>query len=362
MKALQSPTGAEIQVDGRKLINFAGSAYLGISRDPALISAATDALHRYGVRVHIPPEYGMKTQPHHDVEEETARFFDTPAAIYLPTGYFIGLAVLTGLRSQFDVVLLDETPHYNLRDAAAASGAVVRTFAHHDYDALESQLSRARRDGLRPVIAVDGVCPTYGIIPQIGRYAELARTYEALLFIDESHTFGALGAGGRGVLEELGIPPGNILRGGSLGKAFCAAGAVIAGQTADVTALRAAPCVRGSAWGLVPGAAMAATSLRLVRERPELLARLRANTLRLKSGLRDLGIKIAESPAPLATFVLGSESEMAGVQQALLSDGVYILHAKYVGTRPEGALRCSVFADHSDQHIDRLIEALRRAL
>ena len=361
-KSLQSPTCAEMLLDGRRVINFAGSAYLGIARDPALLTAASEALQQYGARVHIPLEYGVLTPPQAEVERVAADFFGAPAAIYLASGYFVGLAVLTGLHARFDVVLLDESAHYNLVDGAAASGAMIRRFAHLDSGSLEAELVRARREGRRTMIAIDAVCPMFGALPRLDIYARLAQEYGALLFVDESHSFGTLGVHGRGLAEEYGLSNAGILRGGSLGKAFCAAGAVIVGATEDIAAIRAAPCERGSSWGLVPGAAMAAASLKLVQRRPQLLERLRANALRLKNGLRQLGVQLVDSPAPIATFVSGPASAMASLQQRLLAEDLFVFHARYVGAGSDGAIRCSVFADHGDAHIDKLLDALKRAL
>jgi 8-amino-7-oxononanoate synthase len=359
---LQTPAGAEIVVDGRKVISFAASPYLGIAREPSLIEAGVDALRRFGARAFMPPSYGLVTQPHLDVEAEAADFFGTTAAIYLSSGYLLGMTALTGLRARFDVVILDADAHYNLRDAAAASGARVRTFASLDCDALEAELRRAQQESLRACVAVDGMCPTFGTLPRLDVYAELAERFGALLFIDESHSFGTLGATGRGAAEECGLSAGQALRGGSLGKAFCAAGAVIVGSVDEVTPLRSAPCVHGTSAGMVAGAAMAAASLRWVREHPELLIRLRANTKRLKAGLRAMGVELKETPAPLATFLAGSAADMQQLQQRLFAEGLFVLHMRYVGTSPDGVIRCSVFADHTDEHIDRLLEALRRLL
>src|SRR5262245_11813264 len=360
MKTLETPTNAVMTVDGRAIVNFAGSAYFGISREPALIEAAVAALRQYGPRVHITPEYGLLTPPQSEVEAESARFFGTPAAIYIASGYLIGLTVLTGLRARYDLVLLDERPHYSLHDAARASGAIVRTFAHLDCTALEAELVRARAENLRPIIGVDGVCPTLGSLPRFDIYARLASQYGAKLFVDESHSFGVLGASGRGALEECGVPPDQALRGGSLGKAFCAAGAVIVGAEADIEPLRVAPCVRGAVWGLVPGAAMAAASLRFVRSRPDLLIKLRSNVTKFKTGLREMGIQIEDSPSPIAAFVTGSASQMQQLQQRLLDEDLFVLYTQYVGAGPEGVIRISIFADHTHAQIDRLLDALRR--
>lgn len=349
-------------LDGRQVSNFAGSAYLGISRAPELLQAAVDALYRYGARVHLTPEFGVRVEPQIQAERQAASFFGTPDALYMSSGYLIGLTALTSLRSRFDLVLLDESGHYNLRDAAAASGAVVRTFAHLDCDSLETELARAQRESLRAVVAVDGMCPTFGSIPHLDIYAQLVDRYGAWLLVDESHSFGTPGPAGRGAAEECGLRPEQILRGASLGKAFCAAGAVLAGTAQDITTMRRAPCVRGASWGLVPGAAMAAASLRLVRSRPELLARLRANVKRAKEGLRNIGLDIPETPAPLAAFAVGTAVQMQGLQQRLLEEDIFVLHARYVGTGPEGVIRCSFIADHTVGQIDRLNAGLRRLI
>jgi 8-amino-7-oxononanoate synthase len=362
LKRLESPSGAEIVLDGRRVINFTASAYLGLGREPALIEAGVEALKRFGARAFMPPYFGVVTEPHLQVEAEAAKFFGTPAALYLSSGYLLGLTALSGLRNRFDVVILDESSHYSLRDAAGASGAPVRTFAHFNCDALESELRGAREKNLRPIVAVDGVCPTFGTIPRLDVYASLARKYDALLFVDESHSFGTLGDNGRGGAEQCGLRPGEVLCGGSLGKAFCAAGAVIVGSTEQIAAIREAPCVRGTSAGMVAGAAMAAASLRFVRARPELLAQLRENVRRFKSGLRALGISLEDTIMPLATFVAGSDAQMAELQERLFAEGFFVLHVRYVGTGPQGVIRCSIFADHTPEHIDRFLDALRRLL
>jgi 8-amino-7-oxononanoate synthase len=362
MRTLETPTNAVMSLDGRPVINFAGSAYLGISREPELLNAGIDALRHYGARVHLTPEQSLITPAHADVEAEAAKFFGTPAAIYIASGYLIGLTVFISLRECFDLVLLDESGHYNLQHGAAASGATVRTFANLDCTALESALARARRENLRAVVAVDGMCPTYGSIPRLGLYSQLAKEHGALLFIDESHSFGTLGESGHGAAEHCGLTSGAALRGGSLGKAFCAAGAVIVGDADQIAMMRAAPCTRGASWGLVPGAAMAAASLRLVGARPQLLQRLRANVSRAKSAFRQMGIEIENTPAPVATFSVGDFACMQRLQSCLLKEDIFVLHTRYVGTGPDGVIRCSIFADHTDEQIDRLVDALRRHL
>ena len=105
---------------------------------------------------------------------------------------------------------------------------------------------------------------------------------------------------------------------------------------------------------------MAAGSLRLVQARPALLDRLRANVKYAKQGLRNIGLDIPATAAPLATFVCGTADHMHDLQQRLLEQGIFLLHVRYVGTGPDGVIRCSFFADHTTEQIDRLIAELRR--
>ena len=107
---------------------------------------------------------------------------------------------------------------------------------------------------------------------------------------------------------------------------------------------------------------MAAASMRLLRQQPERLAKLRANVARLKLGMQALGLDVGDSQAPVATFVRGTAESMKALQVSLLEEGIYVLYSTYVGAGPHGAIRCAVFADHEPDHIDRLLGALRQRL
>src|SRR5688500_4356737 len=102
VKLLETASGAEITLDGRRIINFAGSAYLGIAREPSLIRAGVEALEQHGARAFTPPYFGVITQPHLEVEAEAATFFGAAAALYISSGYLLGLTVVGGLRDRFD--------------------------------------------------------------------------------------------------------------------------------------------------------------------------------------------------------------------------------------------------------------------
>jgi glycine C-acetyltransferase/8-amino-7-oxononanoate synthase len=186
--------------------------------------------------------------------------------------------------------------------------------------------------------------------------------YDGRLLVDESHSFGVLGEAGRGAVEHHGVYGTCALVGGSTSKGLGVVGGIIPADDEIVARCRATPASRSASAGLPAAAAMCAASLQYVREHPELRMRLRANVAYMKSGLRKLGIDVADTVAPVASFVAGADRPMHTLQEQLMARGIYVLHSNYIGVSAAGAIRCGIFADHSTEHMDRLFDALRTLL
>ena len=360
LRTLESPIGAEIVIDGARYINFAGSSYLGLSGVADILERGTRELRQTGAGYQLSRHFGLVSQALQDIESEGAAYFGSEAALYLNTGYLLGFALIAAVREHFSAIYFDELAHYCLRDAIAASGLQAYAFRHLDVSHLEELLKRHVLAGERALIATDGMYSTFGEIAPLNEMARVAVTYGARLLVDESHSFGVLGAHGRGASEHHAILSEAPLIGGSLSKAFGVVGALIPATTIEVDALRVTRVCRGAAVGLPAAAAMGTAALRYVRSHPELLQRLRTNTTYLKQGLRRLGIDVGDSLAPVAAFSLPSHAAMSSLQQHLFAEGLYVLLSDYIGAGSEGVIRCGIFADHRQGHLDQLLDALRR--
>lgn len=359
LRTLESPLGAEIVIDGAHYINFAGSSYLGLSGVGEILETGARVLRQTGAGYQLSRHFGLVSEALQEVEAEGAAYFGSEAAFYLTTGYLLGFALIAAVREQFTQVYVDELAHYSLRDAIAASGLKSFAYRHLDVDHLEQLLKRGTAGG-QALIATDGMYSTLGEIAPLDQMSRIAALYNARLLVDESHSFGVLGANGRGASEHHDIAPSAPLIGGSLSKGFGVIGALIPATRREVAALRLTPVSRGGAVGLPAAAAMGAASLRYTRRHPELLQRLRANTAYLKQGLRGLGIDVGDSAAPVAAFRLPSHAAMQSLQQRLFAEGLFVLLSDYIGAGREGIIRCGIFADHTQAHLDQLLDALRR--
>lgn len=362
LASIESAVSAEIVVDGRRYVNFGGSSYLGLSANATILETGARALQAYGAGAPIRRQNGLITQPHADVESAAASYFGSPAAVYLPSGYFFGLVALGALREQYTTVFIDEFAHHCLHDAVAASRLQSYTFRHLDPDDLASQLTLHVSAADRPLIVTDGLFSTFGKIAPLDRLAALAAAYGGRLIVDESHSFGVLGGTGRGAFEHHGLDADCVLIGGSLAKAFGTCGGIIATSESQAAAMRATPAAIGASPGLPAAAAMCAQSLRYVAEHPEILQRLRRNVRHVKDGLRRLGLEINDNDAPIAAFVAGSAESMHKLRNELRVAGIFVYHSRYIGAGSTGVIRCGIFADHTAEHIDYLLQVLGRLL
>lgn len=358
-RTVGSPLSARIVIDGRPYINFGGSSYLGLSGNARILEAGAAALQTTGAGYQLARHYQVATHAHQEVEAEGAAFFGTESAIYLAAGYHFGLVAMAAVRGRFTTVFFDELAHHCLREAVAASGLASHAFRHMDTSELRSGLNKHLRAGDRPLIVTDGMYSTFGEIPPLDEWARALEVYDGRLLIDESHSFGVLGARGRGSAEHHGVEDVCVLAGGSTSKAFGVVGGLIPATEEDVMSCRATPASRNASAGLPAAAAMCAASLRYVRQHPELLARLRANVTYMKSGLRGIGLEVGDSIAPVASFVPDPSRSMQELQQQLMARGIFVLHSNYIGAGTAGAIRCGIFADHTAEQMDALFEALR---
>lgn len=358
---ITGPESARIWINGRPYLNFVGSSYLALQAAEELRAAGRRAL----ALGH--PWSQMRSAAYADAdpvldefEAEAIQFFGEESAVFMPTGYFCGMAAVAGLRGQFDVVCLDELAHYSLYDAALLSGCAVHTFAHADATALRDRLCKAAAAGQRPLVLTDGVYATTGRLPPLADYAREVAAVDGLMFVDESHAYGVLGAHGRGAAEHCGVS--QVLHGGSIGKGLCAQGGVLPCSSSLAKRIRTLPPLRGAGAGAPVSALVGAAALRLARLHPERRQHLHAINQRLKSELRNLGLEILSTPAPITAFRVGRNADMVALRTSLLADGVHVIVSNYIGAGPEGMIRCGTFADHTNSDIDMLISSLRRRL
>src|SRR5207248_9330765 len=181
--------GPEVEIGGRRLINFSSNDYLGLANDPRLREAATAATDEFGVGAGASRLVSGTLSPHLRLERALAKWKGTEAAVCFSSGYATALGTIPALIGKGDVILFDKLCHASLIDGAKLSGAVLRVFPHNHLRKLESHLEWAQREypGHRVLIVTESVFSMDGDRAPLRELVELKTRFGALLMLDEAN-------------------------------------------------------------------------------------------------------------------------------------------------------------------------------
>jgi 8-amino-7-oxononanoate synthase len=355
-----SPT--EALIGGRPTILAGTFNYLGLTFDPACIEAAKDALDRDGTgttgsRI-ANGNYGV----HGEIERALANFLGRRSAMLFTTGYQANLGILSTVVGPEDYVLLDADCHASIYDGLKMGNASVIRFRHNDAADLDRRLERLSGEKGEKLIVIEGIYSMLGDRAPLKEMIEVKRRHGAYLLIDEAHSLGVLGAHGRGLAEQDDCEADVDFVVGTFSKSLGAIGGYCASDHPDFEMLRIA-CRPYMYTASLPPSVVASclAALRQVETRPELMQNLWRNARRFHGALADLGFTLCAEPSPIVSVRLPDPATAYAFWRELLDGGVFVTLAVPPAT-PNGwcILRSSVCAAHTEQQIDRMVEAYRQ--
>lgn len=362
-----------LQIDGRWVLNFTSTDYLGLGSHPWVVRAAQQAAQQWGMALSMPP-YLVQNTLTRRLGTAIARLVGQERALIFPSTTHIALDLLPLLAGKHGTVFLDEWAYPISQEGAALAahkGARLVTFPHNKGQALAAALQSTASNGER-VIVCDGVYSAGGHPAALRSLLRAAGEFGALIYVDDAHGVGILGAhpgpgrpygsGGGGVCAYLGLPAGRIVHIGSLSKAFGVPLAFAAGPAAfiDYLEAKAGTFVHSSPPDL-PSMAAALAALQVhARQGDQLRARLAQRVAQLRAGLRQLGISLAPNRLfPIQTLVFASPEDAQTCGVALRRLGFMSALQFHPPDHPEGAvLRLILTARHSIDDIDALVKAI----
>ncbi|WP_238701736.1 aminotransferase class I/II-fold pyridoxal phosphate-dependent enzyme [Mariprofundus erugo] len=345
--------------DGRRLINFAGNDYLGLSTHEAVCMGArgalADAVGSGASRLVSGDDPIM-----HRLEAKLAGWKGFEGCLLVGSGMLANIGLLQALAGRHDHIFSDRLNHASLVDGARLSGASVHRFAHLDMAHLAGQL--ARHPAERRMIVSDGVFSMDGDCADIPALLALAEAHDTLLVIDDAHGTGTVGSDGRGLTALHGVAGHpRLIEVGTFGKAFGAYGAFILGPAELIEGLRQRQRTMIYSTALpVAVIAAAETALALI-QRGGPVQQLHRQLARFRAGIEGLGFM--PSSTAIQPLLIG-EDAAALAMAARLADAGFFVPAIRPPTVPQGTarLRITLSAAHSNEQIDALIAALKACL
>ncbi|MDH4152360.1 MAG: 8-amino-7-oxononanoate synthase [Nitrospira sp.] len=362
LSPLESATGPIVTYAGRPVILLSSNDYLGLATHPDVVQAAVKATERYGAGSGASRLVSGTLPPHANLEAALARFKRADASLVFGAGYLANIGVIPNLIGRGDLILADRLCHASLIDGCRLSQADFRLFRHGDCAHLETLLRR-RTSTRRTLIITEGLFSMDGDLAPLADLVELAERYDAMLYVDDAHGTGIMGATGRGTIEQFGLEGRIPFHMGTLSKALGSYGAYVVGSNDFVQYLLnvARSFIFTTA---IPPAITAAASaaITVVEREPERRDRLWANRQHLFNGLQNQGFRLTPTVSPILPVLIGDAAKASAFADRLLAHGVYATAIR-PPTVPDGTsrVRFTVTATHTTDQLDEALQAVTLA-
>ncbi|GAQ94879.1 8-amino-7-oxononanoate synthase [Thermodesulfovibrio aggregans] len=359
-RMIESAQGPEVIMNGRKMIMIGSNNYLGLTNHPKVKEAAINAIKKYGTGCAGSRFLNGTLDIHVELEEKLARFMRKEAALIFTTGFQVNLGVISSLIGKDDVVIIDKMDHASIVDGCRLSFGEVKRFKHNDMEDLERVLKET--EGKSKLVVVDGVFSMEGDIVKLPEVVNLCKKYGARIMVDDAHGIGVLGRTGRGTAEHFDLEQDVDLIMGTYSKSLASIGGFIAGDKDVINYIK--HFARAFIFSASPPpASVAAVSaaIDIIESEPERREQLWKNTNKMLKGFRELGFDIGVAETPIIPVIVGEDELAFKFVMMLQDEGIFANVAVSPAVPPGKALiRTSYMATHTDEHLDRVLEAFKK--
>ena len=361
-RVITSDQGAEIEVNGRTVLNFCANNYLGLSSHPRVVQAAHDAINTHG--------YGMSSvrficgtqEIHKELEARLAEFLGTEDTILYVAAFDANGGLFEPLFGDQDAIVSDALNHASIIDGVRLCKAKRYRYEHNNMSDLESKLQDS--EGARSrIIATDGSFSMDGTIAKLDVICRLAEKYNAIVMVDESHSSGFIGKTGRGTHEYRDVMGKVDLITGTLGKALGgASGGFTSGRKEIIEMLRqrSRPYLFSNTLApAIVGGSIAV--LDMLTETTALRDKLEYNTQYFRRKMTEAGFDIKPGDHPIVPIMLYEAVLAQTFAARLLEQGIYVIGFFFpVVPAGQARIRVQLSAAHEQHHLDTAIEVFTK--
>ena len=348
--------------DGHEVINLASNNYLGLTSDKRLRKASLEAVRKMGVGAGAVRTIAGTMKIHMDLEEQIAKFKNVEACVVFQSGFTANAGTVSAVLGKEDLIVSDELNHASIIDGARLSKAAIKVFKHKDIADCEQILREHATFAGKKLIITDGVFSMDGDIAPLPALCDLAEKYGCIMMVDDAHSSGVLGRGGRGTVDHLNCHRRVHIQVGTLSKAIGSMGGYVCGSRdlIDYLYLRARPFLFSTSHPPATAAACAAAFTLLDSpEGEKLVKKLWANTKYFKKELKKRGFQFKTSETPIVPIHVGDAAKAFEFSRKLFDAGVFAPAVGYP-TVAEGKarLRTIVSAAHKREQLLKAADVL----
>ena len=360
-RILQSQQDSEINVNNQSVLNFCANNYLGLSNNKKLIEHSKDALDKFGFGLSS-VRFICGTQTiHKKLENKISIFLEKEDTILYSSCFDANGGLFETLLTDKDAIISDELNHASIIDGVRLSKANRYRYKNSDMEDLESILKNTQ-DYENRLITTDGVFSMDGYIAKLDQICNLAKKYNALVHVDDSHATGFLGEDGKGSIEYCGVINQVDIITSTFGKALGGASGGFTSSTKEIISLlrqRSRPYLFSNTIATVI-AYTAIKTIDLITESKELRIKLKNNTTYFRKHIQKIGYTIKQGEHPIVPIMLGDAKLAKKISEEMLKRNIFVIGFSYpVVPKNKARIRVQISASHSKNHLDLALNAFK---
>ncbi|MBK9334765.1 MAG: aminotransferase class I/II-fold pyridoxal phosphate-dependent enzyme [Ignavibacteria bacterium] len=359
-RAIEANEGPVVKIEGRDIIMAGSNNYLGLTAHPKVKEAAIKAIEDYGTGCSGSRYLTGTLDLHIKLEEKLADFLGKESVLLFSTGYQTAQGIIPTLVTKGEYIISDKDNHACIVAAnmmAKGAFAEFKRYKHNEMSDLEKVLKSIPADAPK-LVASDGVFSTTGEIVNLPELVRLCKQYNARILIDDAHSTGVIGVGGRGTASEFGLVNEVDMVMGTFSKTFASLGGFVGGDRAVINYLKHhSPALIFSASPTPASVAAADAALEILKSEPERIVNLIANASKMRNAFKKMGFNVIDSRTAIVPVVLGDDLLVFKFWRKLFDAGIFVNAFISPGVPANMAmLRTSFMATHEDKHLDRILE------
>jgi len=361
-REIQSKQGTLIEVKDKSVLNFCANNYLGLSNDKRILNAANQGLRDWGFGLSS-VRFICGTQTiHKKLEIEISKFLEKEDTILYTSCFDANGGLFETLLNDQDVIISDSLNHASIIDGVRLCKAKRVRYSNSNMGELENHLKKSQNFRTR-LITTDGVFSMDGYIAKLDKICELAKKYNALVHVDDSHATGFIGENGKGSAEYHGVLNEVDIITSTLGKAL---GGASGGFTSankeiiDMLRQKSRPYLFSNSVAPVIVSASLEV-LKIINKSKHLIKKLNENTLFFRDEIKKIGLKIKDGVHPIVPIMIGDAKKAQIMSKKLLEENIYVIGFSFpVVPKNEARIRVQISAAHNKEDLNKAIQAFHK--
>ena len=360
-RAIESEQDTEVIMRGKRVLMFGSNSYLGLTNHPKIKEASIEAIRKYGTGCAGSPFLNGTLDIHIELEEKLADFVGKEKAIVYSTGFHTNIGVIPTIVGRGDYIIGDELNHASIVEGRRLSFATYMKYKHNDMGSLEAVLKKIPHESIK-LIVMDGVFSMEGDVAKLPVIVELAEKYNASVYVDEAHSLGVFGEGGRGICNHFGLTDRVDLIMGTFSKSLATIGGFIATDADTINFLKHHSRSYIFSASISPAAtASVIAALDVIKQEPERIKNLWEITNYSLDAFRSRGFEIGPTETPIIPLYIRDNDKTFIITQELYEQGIFVNPVIPPACAPDATLiRFSLMATHTKAQIDEAVDKLTK--